>query len=88
MREQEIEDATFYIHEDTQDTVAVFMALQTQWRVIAGMSVAYQGLDYAVLPAVFSMLDVKRADRTRIFHELRAMEGAALAVLNKKPDNG
>jgi len=87
MREQELEDATFYIHEDNADTVAVFMAMQTQWRVIAGMSAIYQGLDYLVFPVVVFALGIKRADRTRVFHELRAMEIAALAVLNKKPDN-
>ena len=87
LREHEQEGTTFEIHEDNQDTVAAFLALQTQWRIIAGMAMAYQGLDYGSIPAVLNMIGIPRADRARVFAELRIMEIAALPVLNAKQDD-
>lgn len=89
LRQQELEGTTFDIHEDTQDTVATFMALQTQWRVIAGMGgVVHQGINYAAVPAVLSLIGIPRADRPRVFSELRVMEVAALKVLNATKEDG
>ena len=43
------------------------------------------GLDYAVLPAVLDIYEIKPEDRRDLFKALRVMEGAALGVMNKKP---
>jgi hypothetical protein len=76
------------VHEDNWRFVEVFRALQTQWRVIAGFHrVTYQGLDYAAIPAVLSMLRISSAQRAETFAAIRVMERAALPILNRSPDD-
>lgn len=78
----------FDIYPDNEAAVAVFLALQTQWRVISGMArVVYQGIDYSAVPAVLSLMAIPRADRGESFVALRVMESAALRVLNAPKDD-
>lgn len=66
------------------------MAMQTQWRVIAGMAGAvYQGIEYsAFTPTVLRGLGVKLAEWPDIFEGLRIMERAALTELNSGRQSG
>jgi len=49
--------------------------LTTQWRVgFAGAT----GLDYGVLPTVFRLIGVPRAQWSRLFDDIRVMERGAL----------
>lgn len=58
-----------------------FTCLSTQWRMLAGMAGAiYQGLDYQAIPTVLRMLNLPES--AEIFNDLRAMELAALPILN------
>jgi len=59
----------------------VFIASGTQWR--SGMSGA-TGLDYSALPVVMKMCGVSAKDRTEVFHDVRTMEDAALALMREK----
>lgn len=64
--------------------VEVFLALGSQWRMLAGAHGAmYLGLDYAVVQPVLELLQLKRKHWPQLFAELRMMERAALAVLNQ-----
>lgn len=56
----------------------LFEALGTQWRLGQG---GPSGLDYTAIPAVASMLGIKRHELTEIFPDLRIMEHEALAVM-------
>nr|WP_245258663.1 DUF1799 domain-containing protein [Methylopila sp. M107] len=64
--------------------VTAFLALDTQWRVVArwGGGFVYLGLDY---PAVDVVLRRRKADEAT-FDDLRLMEGAAIEVLNELVD--
>lgn len=63
----------------------IFLAMQTNWRVIAGMGgTAYQGLDYAAIPPVLQMFRIPKKDHADVFKELRLMEAEAIPLLNKK----
>lgn len=42
------------------------------------------GLDYGVLPGVFRLHAIPEADWPDLFQSIRAMEGAALAVIHEK----
>lgn len=74
----------FDVYAENMATVGCFVALQTQWRVIAGFGGAvYQGLDYAaVTPLLLRNCGVKRKDEADVFAGLQIMEAAALPVLN------
>lgn len=63
----------FEVDPDNWETVALFMQLQTQWRMgPAGAT----GLDYLAVEALFRILEVE--DRQARFQDLRVMEAAAL----------
>jgi hypothetical protein len=87
--EQEREHDVCEVHPDNDEPVAIFLALQTQWRIVTlsmGGSV-YLGLDYAAVPAVFGLLGIDPALHQEQFAALRVMEAAALPLLNKRADD-
>lgn len=65
---------------DEEEAVALFMALDTQWRFhpLAGVRT---GLDYAALTPTASMLCLEMS--ARLFGDIRIMEGAAMRALAK-----
>ncbi len=64
-------------------TIECFLAVQTQW-VHAGQAALPTGLDYARVEAAMRMAGVRRADQPRMFDGLRAMEAAALPILQDR----
>lgn len=75
------EDQGFELWPENTPMFNAFTCLSTQWRMIAGMGgVAYQGLEYQSIATVLRMLDLPENRDT--FNDLRAMELAALPVLN------
>lgn len=69
---------------DNWDTVRVFCALGTQWRVAAGMAgLVWLGLDYAAITPVLRLMDIPRRDWQDLFEGLRVMERAAAEVRNQ-----
>jgi hypothetical protein len=61
--------------------VTAFLALETQWRVVAGPAgLVWCGLDYAAVAAAFRGRN--RRAWQRLLAELKVMEAAALEVLN------
>lgn len=75
-------DQEFGVWRSNVDTVALFLCLQTQWRV--GPMGGYLGLEYPGVQAVLRLKRVK--DSPGVFAHLQAMEAAALPVLNKRDD--
>jgi hypothetical protein len=57
----------------------VMEAMATQWRT--GMGGA-SGLDYSVVPAVMSLVNIPKKTRNQVFHDLRVMEAEALLVMS------
>jgi hypothetical protein len=74
------DDEDFAVLPENELSLRVFLALGTQWRR-DGMSGRVLGLNYQAAASVMDMLKV--ADREMVFEDVRAMELAALAVLNK-----
>lgn len=74
------------IWPDNWQTVQLFLLLQTQWRIAAGMVANWIGLDYAAVHAAMLMLGIPRKDRGEVFSGLVVMERAALPLLNRKRD--
>ena len=70
---------------DCWPALELFLALQGQWRVVAGFGgVFYQGLDY---PAVESLLRLKissKKKRHRLFDQIRLIEHGALKTMNEQ----
>lgn len=60
----------------------VWMAVQTQWRVAAGMGgIVWLGLDYGAVDVVLSRSPPEGAlDANTVFADLREMEAEALAT--------
>lgn len=74
-------DQGFEIWPDNAPVIQAFCSLSTQWRLLAGISGAmYQGLDYQAIPVVLRLLNLP--DTPDLFNDLRAMELAALPILN------
>lgn len=81
MGEKPQEDDGFELWQENAAVFNAFTCLSTQWRMLAGMAgVAYQGLDYQAIPTVLRMLSLPELPDT--FNDLRAMELAALPILN------
>lgn len=75
----------FEVEQENLTAVHVFVAMQTNWRVVAGMGgVVYQGLDYPSLESVANMLGIKRKKIAALFADIQIMEAAALPLLNEK----
>lgn len=65
----------------------MFLRLQTQWRVSAGMGGAsFIGLDYGAARWLFELHQVK--DPVAMLDDLAVIEGAALSALNKRAGDG
>lgn len=75
----------FEVLPDCWPALDLFLALQGQWRVVAGFGgVFYQGLDY---PAVESLLRLKvsgKKKRAQRFDEIRLIEQGALKTINEQ----
>ena len=65
----------------------MFLRLQTQWRVAAGLGgLMFVGLDYAAARWLFEVHDV--ADPAAMLDDLAVIERAALAALNERAGDG
>jgi hypothetical protein len=72
---------------ENETSFRVFAALETQWRVIAGMGfVSYQGLDYTSARDTLEMMGIPGNDWPSIFEDLRLMEKVAKDIFNEKDD--
>jgi hypothetical protein len=69
---------------DNLQAANVFIAMATQWRVGFGGAV---GLDYNVLPSVFRLVGVPRAQWSDTFECIRVMEGEALKVMGEQSND-
>jgi hypothetical protein len=68
---------------DNWPAFVVMEAMGTQWRT--GMGGA-TGLDYAVVPAVMSLVGIPKKTTNQVFQDLRIMEAEALAVMAEARD--
>ncbi|WP_431357579.1 DUF1799 domain-containing protein [Pseudomonas putida] len=76
MDDIEVEDVEVW--PDAWPAFCLFEALGTQWRLGPG---GPSGLDYAAIPSTAKMIGLKRRELSEAFHDLRAMESEALAVM-------
>jgi hypothetical protein len=73
------------VWEENWPAFLVFEGLATQWHIEAGMSGAlWTGLNYASAEVEIRMQGIKRADRQKVYADVKIMERAALEVLNSK----
>jgi hypothetical protein len=83
----ETHDRHFEVYEENWPSLELFLEVQSQWRLVAGMSGAsYLGLDYQGVEAFMRLKPVPRKDRAGLFQDLLIMEREALRVLNKPKD--
>lgn len=72
----------FRVWPECWESVQLFRALQTQWRVIVGMGGAmWQGLDYSAVWGLLRGAQIPNPDE--VFADLQVMEAAAIPVLNR-----
>lgn len=79
-------DDAYPVWPDNAEAVALFLACQTQWRLaaVAGAeraALVWHGLDYA--GAAAAARATGRRLRGELFEDLRVMEAAAMAELNR-----
>jgi hypothetical protein len=75
------------VWEENWPVVELFMGLGTQWAVLAGFGASmHMGLPSTAIEAELRMRRVK--NRAQVLDDLRAMERAALPILNQKNDAG
>ncbi len=81
--EGEIRNDTVWVFPKNWPALLVFLAMKTQWRVIASMNGnVYQGLEYASIAPVMEILDIPKRQRADVFTRLQVMESAVLPALN------
>ena len=77
-------EAPLEIYPENHAALEWFLALETQWRILLGMSaVYYQGLRYDIAVLMMREAGLRRRERHRLLADLRIMEGAALPLLNE-----
>jgi hypothetical protein len=75
----------FEIWPENEIILNVFVSLDTQWRILAGMAwISYMGIDYCALRDTLEMTGLKRKRWPEIFSGIRVMESAALKVFRAK----
>lgn len=74
----EAQPDVFEVWPENQSSVETFLRMVTQWR--ATMS-GVVGLDYNVLFQIMDLYAIN--DQVMVFEDVRIMESAALAILNK-----
>ena len=79
--ETSLGDADLELFEDTERSVEIFAAMNTQWNI--GMSGA-TGLRYEALPLMLRMAGVARADWPGVIEDVRVMERGALEAIRGK----
>lgn len=77
---QQINEAdTFEVWPENEEPIALFLRLQTQWRV--GPTGSPIGLDYAGVRAAMAMM--RRPMTPELFQDLQLMEGEALRIFRE-----
>lgn len=71
------------LYADNAQTVKVFIDMSTQWRVGMGGVV---GLDYNVLPMIFSIRNIDGEERAEVFEGIKVMEGSALKTMREQQE--
>ena len=80
MTAEEIEGEPVEVWPSNIETVNVFVAMATQWRVAMG---GCTGLDYNALPGVMRIEGVPRANWPEVFEGIRIMEDEALKTMRE-----
>jgi len=81
------EDQAYAVWPEGRDALRLFLACQTQWRMLAvgglwGGRMIWQGIDYRAAAVAAEGLGLRLAGE--LFADLRAMEAAAAAELNRR----
>ena len=75
-------DPEIEVYPDHWVPLQVVQSMATQWRI--GQSGRFTGLRYDVLPVVFQMLGVPRADRPDVFSVVQQLEGEVLTIVRSR----
>lgn len=70
------------VFPDNLQIALIFRDMLTQWRVSGSGGVI--GLDYAALPVVLKIREVKKKDRQEVFDGIQVMEHSALRVIRQQ----
>lgn len=82
---EEAPEEAFDVWPENAEIVSLFRFLETQWHCVADrFGVLVVGLDYGVASRVMRDFGMKRKRREAMLKGLRAMEVAALPVLNER----
>ncbi len=72
---------TFEVWAENAQSLRVFLAVQSQWRVASGLGcITYLGLDYAACAALLAGRGIPAGPQ--IWEDLQLMESEACAALN------
>ncbi|MEI9749636.1 DUF1799 domain-containing protein [Moellerella wisconsensis] len=75
----DLDDSTVEITPDIEESVSLFQALSTQWRVsVDGPT----GLDYTVIPMLAGTYGI--SDQATAIKDIQLMESKALELMHKK----
>lgn len=82
----EKEDDFFDVWQENWQSLIFFLAVCTQWNVVAGGmgGLFYVGLNHTAIESNMNMRGIKKQQRLALCDDLLVMERAALEVLNTK----
>lgn len=75
----------FEVWEEHWPALEIFLAMRTQWRVIAGMSGAqHQGIDYTALYGHPKYARLNYDEQDKLLGQIQHIEAGALAAMNEQ----
>jgi hypothetical protein len=79
------DDDVFYVWQPNWPSVEAFLACETQWHYVSGLSVMMRtGINYAALDVVLR----RKKSKPHVFDDVRIIERAALTMLDEGRNNG
>lgn len=79
------QDAVFELWQENWDSWLFFLAVSTQWTVVAGMGgIVYVNLNHCAIESNMNMRGIGRNMRAKLCDDLLVIERAALQELNKR----
>lgn len=73
------------IHDDCWQSVEVFLALGSQWRVASTMGgLLWQGIDYLAIEPYLRLSGIRKKHWQRLFADLQIMQAEAASAINTR----
>lgn len=79
-------DDDFDVYEENWECLNLFLALQNDWSMVAGLRMVFIGIRTEAIESVFNIYKIPHKQRAKLHFSIKLMESAAKPLLNKVKD--